>query len=104
VLTDGWLRPVPASIWSMWPPSPLNLLRALEKHFPHTIEILEGSFELIPGEFARQVLEAYRGSKHAVFQHGSVDPWRIAFKTCLTRYNLAFNAQRNPGWLASPAG
>jgi hypothetical protein len=40
-----------------------QLLRALEKHFPYTVEALEGSFELILGEFARQALKTYRCSK-----------------------------------------
>jgi hypothetical protein len=44
-----------------------QLLRALEKHLPYAIGALEGSFELILGEFARQVLKAYRCSKRAIF-------------------------------------
>jgi hypothetical protein len=81
-----------------------QLLRALEKHFPYTVEALEGSFELILGEFARQALKTYRCSKRAIFQDGPVDVWCIALKPCLACHNPAFNAQRNPRWPASPAG
>jgi hypothetical protein len=82
----------------------VHLLRALEKHFPNTTGTLEGPFKLILAEFPREGLPAYRGSKRTVFPNSPVDVWRLEVEPCLAGHDLAFDGQRNTGWLASPTG
>ena len=80
------------------------LVPALEKHVPNAIEALEGSLELIPGEFPGEVLEADRGADGAVCQNSSVDVRCIDLESRLAEHSLAFDGQRDGRGLASTAG
>jgi hypothetical protein len=97
----GWIE---AATSSARPGRARPLVPALEQHAPNAVEALEGSFELVPGEFPGEGLEADRGTDRAVCQNSSVDVRRVDLESCLAEHGLAFDAQRDGRGLASTAG